>query len=75
MSTGIVVDRVEGEMAVLEVAGRRVDFPLVALPDGVREGDILEFRRIDATAAQDEAARVLEQLKQNWPQGPETIDL
>jgi hypothetical protein len=33
-----VVDRVEGDFAVLEVGGRTVDWPLAALPAGVTEG-------------------------------------
>lgn len=37
----IVVDRIEGDVAVLEVDGQRVDWPADALPEGAREGSVL----------------------------------
>lgn len=36
------VDRIEGGSAVLETEGAAVDVPLTDLPEGVREGDLLE---------------------------------
>ena len=39
----IVVDRVEGPVAVLEVDGRLVDVPAALLPVGAREGTVLSF--------------------------------
>ncbi len=44
----IVVDRIEGQTAVVEVAGVRVDVPVRLLPDGAGEGTQLSFR-IDST--------------------------
>jgi hypothetical protein len=38
----VVVDRVEGTMAVVEIAGVLVDWPLSALPAGVSEGTAWE---------------------------------
>ena len=35
----VVVDRIEGDLAVLEVGDNQVDWPLEALPEGVAEGD------------------------------------
>lgn len=37
----IVVDRLEGEIAVLEVDGQLLDWPAAALPAGAREGSVL----------------------------------
>lgn len=38
------IDRIEGEIAVVEIAvGKTVDIPLSALPDAVREGSVLRI--------------------------------
>ena len=37
-----VIDRIEGGFAVLEQDGTLQNIPLTALPEGVREGDMLE---------------------------------
>ena len=39
----IVVDRIEGTRAVLEVDGAVVEIPSSALPEGAGEGAILHF--------------------------------
>lgn len=36
-----VVDRIEGKIAMLEIAGEMKPVPLTSLPDGVEEGDVL----------------------------------
>lgn len=43
MKTKFVVDRLEGEHAVLltEEGDRTVDYPIKLLPNGVKEGDLL----------------------------------
>lgn len=48
-----VIDRVEGTMAILllEPLGSSVNWPVRALPEGYREGDVLQL-----TLAIDEAA-------------------
>ena len=38
MTVTVTVDRIEGDTAVLEIAGRTVDWPLGSLPEGAREG-------------------------------------
>jgi len=39
-----IIDRFEGEWAVVEFEGRRTfDFPRSLLPAGVAEGDVLKF--------------------------------
>ncbi len=35
----LVLDRIEGEIAVVDVGGRTVGLPRAALPEGAREGD------------------------------------
>ena len=74
----IVVDRIEGDYAVVELGGRRVDVPLAELPAGVREGDQLTFQVLAAApdaASLEEAAARLERLKARTPQGPGSFDL
>lgn len=41
--TLFTVDRIEGELAVLEVGGRLVEVPLDALPPGTHEGSVLRL--------------------------------
>lgn len=53
-----VVDRIEGDVAVLEIDGERFeDAPLVTLPAGTRQGDVLTggpgaWKRDDARRAE-----------------------
>jgi L-alanine-DL-glutamate epimerase-like enolase superfamily enzyme len=70
----IVVDRIEGDVAVLEIAGRRVDVPASELPAGTKEGDRLAFSRLAAEDDADAKAR-LARLKARTPQGSGPIDL
>jgi hypothetical protein len=44
MSPRLTVDRVEGDVAVLEHGGVRFNVPLAALPSGAHEGAVLELR-------------------------------
>jgi Protein of unknown function (DUF3006) len=76
----MVVDRIEGTVAVVEVNGTLVDIPLLGLPPGVKEGDLLEVRilpreEVAESAAAGEGAAVLERLKKRFPQGPDSFDL
>ncbi len=44
MKLRVVVDRIEGELAVLEVEGKAiVEWPVRFLPRGVAEGNILDL--------------------------------
>jgi hypothetical protein len=44
MKVRVVVDRIEGELAVLEVEGKAiVEWPVKFLPRGVAEGNILDL--------------------------------
>ena len=38
-----VVDRLEGDLAILVVDGATVEVPVAALPEGTREGAVLTF--------------------------------
>ena len=39
----MVVDRIEGDIAVVEFNGQTIDIPTSFLPDGAREGDRLRM--------------------------------
>ncbi len=38
----MVIDRIEGDFAIVEVNGKTMDVPLSELPQGVREGQVLK---------------------------------
>ncbi|HCH65689.1 MAG TPA: hypothetical protein DFR83_22995, partial [Deltaproteobacteria bacterium] len=40
----IVVDRIEGAFAVLEVAGQTIEIPAAVLPPEAGEGTVLSFQ-------------------------------
>jgi hypothetical protein len=81
----LVVDRFEGDLAVVEVDGERfLDLPRWLLPPGVREDDVIIVRRmpgesrvtleleVDAAAtaaARAEARRLLDELRGKDPGG------
>ena len=69
----IIVDRIEGDIAILEVEGNRIDFPLAALPEGTKEGDGLAFTKIAAPSGEAEAR--IERLKKSAKQGPGDFEL
>ena len=73
----IVLDRVEGERAILLVDGQMIEVPVAVLPPGAREGDVL---RLVADAEATEARRTdaesrLARLRARGPQGPGSFDL
>ena len=74
MSVHVTIDRIEDDMAVLEVAGQRVDWPVCALPPGASEGDryAVAFDTIEGDPT-DARAR-LERLEAKGPPG-DIIDL
>jgi len=69
----IVVDRIEGDRAIVEWAGGRIDLPLAMLPEGTCEGDTLHWSREPGNSTDAEAR--LQRLKSKTPQGPGRIDL
>jgi hypothetical protein len=77
MTSRIVIDRFESDLAVLECGGSTWNVPRALLPPGAAEGDVLQLVvDADATrAARDDAAARLARLKARTPQGPGTFDL
>ena len=54
-----IVDRLEGDVAVLEVDGDRyVDVPLAELPQSIREGDVLDGEPGSWVPNEDEKSRL-----------------
>jgi hypothetical protein len=46
MSPHLTVDRIEGDLAVLEHGGLQLNVPVSALPPGAHEGMVLELREV-----------------------------
>lgn len=67
----IVVDRIEGQRAVVEFDGEIIEIPLSCLPDGVGEGAALCFVAVEATDARREAEERLARLRASSPPGDE----
>ena len=66
-SKNIVIDRIEGNIAVVEHNGQHHDIPLSILPDGSKEGDVICVCRSQSTTSEalDEASARLERLSQS----------
>lgn len=74
MPVRVTVDRIEGEIAVLEVDGTRVDWPRASLPPDATEGRVYEVA-FDAIEQRDAEARArLDRLEAKGPPG-DLIDL
>ena len=71
----IVIDRIEGDRAVLEVDGELIDFPVGALPPGSREGGVLLIQPGSAADSLAEAEARLARLRARTPQNDTDIDL
>lgn len=63
--TRATLDRIEGDVAVLVVDGRQQTRPLSELPEGVREGDVLDLDtlRVDREATEALRSQVREARK------------
>ena len=75
----IVVDRVDGDRAILEVDGEIVEIPASALPDGAKEGTWLSLVANDNDRTEEHAKKIeaearLERLRRR-DDGAESIDL
>ena len=75
-----VIDRIEGKLAVLlmgEDGSTKVNMPLILLPEGCKEGDVLDItisRNENATtSAKDRSKNLIEKLKQKGPNKGGTI--
>ena len=75
MEVEVVVDRIENGIAVLEVAGEFVDWPVSALPSTLTEGSRMTFviSGVEGSGQEDAQAR-LERLRATGPSGDD-IDL
>lgn len=73
-----IVDRIEGDFAVIEYDGQYVDIPLHLLPE-IKEGSTLQIQSIEKTAQKDtileEAQARLNRLKQRSEPPPDVFDL
>jgi len=65
----IVIDRFEGDYAVLDVDGEMVDFPRRAVPADAKEGTILSWNIVDDAEVLKAAQERLDRLKKRSPQG------
>ena len=74
----IIIDRIEGERAILEIGEELVEVPLSVLPRGAREGDSLVLHPagsdISATAQLKETVERVERLRAS-DSGDMDIDL
>jgi len=70
----IVVDRVEGSVAILEIDGVIVQIPASALPQEAHEGSVLTLTLVAAPDLLREAEERLKRLRARGPQGDD-IDL
>ena len=43
MPTTVIIDRIEGDLAILEVDGHSIHWPVSALPSGAKEGSALQL--------------------------------
>lgn len=70
----IVVDRIEGQRAIVEFDGEMIEIPVSCLPDGAGEGAILALVPREAPDVLAEAEARLARLRATGPAGDD-IDL
>lgn len=64
MKIRVVVDRIEGDLAVLEVAGKAiVEWPVKLLPRGLAEGNVLDAEFTINKAAEAEQREKISELQ------------
>lgn len=71
----IVIDRIEDDLAILDVDGEIIEFPLKALPDNSKEGDLIAFVKLDNSELLQQAKDRIEKLKAMSQTSGDTIDL
>ncbi|WP_163995316.1 DUF3006 domain-containing protein [Pyxidicoccus caerfyrddinensis] len=68
--TRATLDRIEGDVAVLVVEGQQQTRPLSDLPEGVREGDVLDLDTLSVDREATEALRAqVREARQRAKQG------
>ena len=65
----MVVDRIEGGIAVLDVEGTLVELPAAALPPGATEGSNLGLVLVPDDSLREEGLLRLQRLKKRSPSG------
>jgi len=58
-----VIDRIEGDRAVVEIIGELIDLPLEAFPKGIKEGDAISFSMESVDSKYQEAKARLKRLE------------
>ncbi|MDX9719136.1 MAG: DUF3006 domain-containing protein [Myxococcota bacterium] len=71
----IVIDRIEGAIAVLDVDGEIIDFPLAAMPEGAKEGSVLQFGIVSDKQIRAAAAARLERLRARSQDDEDEVEL
>lgn len=71
----IVIDRIEGAFAIVEIAGRAIEVPLALLPDGAREGATLRLVLEDPASEANILKEAAERLKRLALHGPKSDDI
>lgn len=62
-----VLDRIEEEMAVIEWQGQMLMLPAALLPEGAKEGDLLEISiKIDHEGTKGRKERIAEKARRLW---------
>ena len=76
MTSTIIIDRIENDLAIVESGEKSFSIPTSLLPDGAKEGDsfTITFASADSESTQKEAQERLERLKKRDP-GDDIIDL
>lgn len=73
-----IIDRIEGDIAIVEYRGQYFDIPLCLLPD-LKEGSTLQIQLIEKDPKQytilEEAEARLNRLKQRSEPPPDVFDL
>ena len=71
----IAIDQIEDDLAMLDVDGEIITFPVEALPEGAKEGDLLAFIRIDPSEILAQAQERIDRLQAMSPKTSNVIDI
>ena len=71
----IVIDRIEEGIALLDVDGEIIEFPIEALPEDAKEGDLIAFVKVDNSELLSQAKERIERMKSMSQTSGNTFDL
>ena len=74
MNPTLIIDRFEGQTAIIECGTEYFEIPIAALPEGAKEGDSLEINLSNQSQTQNETEERLARLK-SQDAGDDIIDL